>query len=300
MGILAVDWTAVGSVATGAAAIAAFLAILATLAGYYFQSRSDRAAKIRQNVQFLHGQQVQILPSINSGLLAIIDRQIREFRERLGSTATTSYILDQLSGDYVLFRASAMDSNLSSTAYSRMSDLWNEMNTRASDLRGALRIFSYACRVLTEEPRRVCDPGFTIGILEIMAQRGDLATLTIINSVDEFMDKLLVGQIQRAIDQFRDVSEKRIGQGSVFIGMLADGVLSLSDGKLLKLSGKRMPPPTLELLQENPLEAVSAAMRHLLPEFSEEELSPLRGVLDTWIACGPAPTVTQATGPSPK
>lgn len=286
MHVMAVDWTAVGSVATGAAAIAAFLTILATVAGFYFQSRSDRAAIIRQNIQFLHGKQAQVLPSINSGLLAITDRQIREFRERLGPTVTASYLLAQLSGDCTLFRASAMDSNLSSTVYSGLSDLWDEMNTRAFDLRGALRIFSYACGVLTDEPRGLCDPDFTIGNFDKLAQRGELAALSNVDNIDDLVNRLLSEQIEQATAQLRNVSEKRIGEGSVFIGILADKVLGLPDGKLLKLSGKQVPPATLELLQANPLSAVSAALRYLLPELSQEDLNTLRTVLDAWMASG--------------
>jgi hypothetical protein len=120
MNILAADWTAIGSIAGGLAAIAAFLAIVATVAVYLFQSRHDRAEIIRGNLQFLHGQQAQIVPSITSGLLVITYRQIREFRERLGPGATPVNLLDELFGknspanDRPLFQASALDSNLSS------------------------------------------------------------------------------------------------------------------------------------------------------------------------------------------
>jgi hypothetical protein len=80
------DWTAIGSIAGGFGTVAAFLAIMVTIAVYFFQNRGEKAAAVRQNLQFLHGQQIQVVPSIAAGLLAIMDRQIREFRERLGQT----------------------------------------------------------------------------------------------------------------------------------------------------------------------------------------------------------------------
>jgi hypothetical protein len=96
MNILADNWTAIGSIAGGFAAIFAFGAIVVTIFIYFSQSKGLKAAAVRQDLQFLHGQQTQILPSIKSGLLALIDKQIREFRKRLGPDATPSYLLDQL------------------------------------------------------------------------------------------------------------------------------------------------------------------------------------------------------------
>lgn len=308
MNILAVNWTATGSIFGGAAALAAFLTIAATVVVYYFQSRGDKAATIRQDLQFLHGQQVQVLPSIESGILAIIDRQIREFRERLGSTATSSYFLDelfgniqlpgndQLPGNRSLFRASAMNSNLSSTTYSRMSDIWDGINMRAFEFRGALRIFSYACEVLTEELRRLCGPDFTTSILDTMARRGDRAALSKIESLDELVNKLLTDHIELANRRFKDVYKETIGQGCFFIGMLTDLTLGLSDKALLKLSHKNVQQPTLDLFKANPSEAISASMGHLLPELSEQDLSPLRKVLKRW---GPAPVDARPAGSHP-
>ena len=157
---------------------------------------------------------------------------------------------------------------------------------KAFEFRGALRIFSYACEVFTEEPRRLCDPDFTTGILDTMARRGDRAALSKIESLDKLVNKLLTDHIELANRQFKDVYKETIGQGSYFIGMLTDLTLGLSDKDLLKLSRKNVQQPTLDLLKANPSEAISASMGHLLPELSEQDLSPLRKVLKSW---GPAP-----------
>jgi hypothetical protein len=290
MNVLAVNWTAVGSVLTGVAALAAFLAIVATVAVYRFQSRRDKVAAIRRNLQFLHGQQAQIVPSIKSGLLAIIDRQIRGFREQLGPGATPSYLLDELFGngqssrDRFLFLASALDSNLSSTAYSRMSEIWDELNLKARDCRGALRLFSFACQVLTRESRRLCDPETTIGLLDIMAQGGDRDALSKIDDTDELVNRLLSCQIglakERVVDSQGEIGT--IGQGCFFIGMLADVILRLSDRKVLRLARKELRQPDLDMLEKSPREAIEASLANLQSTLPEDDLRKLKVVLGDW------------------
>jgi hypothetical protein len=277
-------------------------AVVATFVIYFFQSRhdkaatkqnedQDRAAGIRQDIQFLHGQQTQVLPSIESGILAIIDRQIREFRHHLGSTATPECFLDRIFDDQALFKASAMDSNLSSTTYSRMNDLWGEINLKALEFRGALRIFWYACAALTEDSRHLCAPDFTISILKTMARRGERRSLSKIDSLDELVNRLIsdeVDEIQQATGQFKAVTN-RIAQGSVFLGMLTDKAFCLSDDGLVNLSKKNVPQPGVSLLKTDPSKAISTSMDHLMPELSEDDLKPLRDVLKCW-----DPTVAQA------
>ena len=299
MNNLAVIWTAVGS-------IAAFLAILATIAVYLFQSRGDKAAGIRQNLQFIHGQQTQVVPSIESGLVAIIDRQIREFREHLGS-ATPSYFLEQLfgndepSGDRSLFLASALDSNLSSTTYSRMSDIWDGLNMKAFEFRGLLRIFSYACEILTAECRRLCGPEFTVGILDIMAEREDRDALDKIHSLDELVNRLLADQVRLARCQFAQVHKERIGQGCFFLGMLADIILRLPDTDLLKLARTNVQQPLLDELKKTPCQAIESSLDLLAKESSlnlqeklrEKDIRRLHDVLHGW---DPQPADAQPTG----
>jgi hypothetical protein len=296
--MLAVDWTAVGSIAGGFGAISAFLAILATVAVYLFQSTGDKATAIRQNLQFIHGQQLQIIPSIESGLLATIDRQTRDFRERLGPAAKPDYFIDQLFGNHQttcgrpLFRASALDSNLSSATYARICDIWEGMNMKASEYRGALRIFSYACEVLTEESRRLFLPEFTISILDAMAERGDRDAFSKVNSLDELVNILLSSQIELASRQFTDVYKEKIGQGCFFIGMLADMVLRLSDRELVKLARKNVQQPRIGELKTSPCQALETSLGHLAPKLPEQELTALRGVLHRW---APQPTGAQPT-----
>src|SRR5262249_41326319 len=261
-------WTAAGWIATGSGVIAAFRAIAVSVITYFSQRRADKAAASRGILQFLHSQQTQITRSIGSGFLATIDRQIREFRERLGPAAEPSYFLDQLFGngqpsdDRSLFRASALDSNLSSTMYIRMSDVWDGMNMKAFELRGALRIFSYASQVLTGEARRLCAPENTTRILDIMARRGARDILSKINSLDELVNKLLSDQIEIASRQF--ASEKdRIGQGCDFIGALADITLRLSDKELLKLARKVVKQLSYDELDKEPCQAIETSLDNL-------------------------------------
>jgi hypothetical protein len=287
---LAADWTAIGSIAGGLGAVAAFLAILVTVAVYLFQSRHDRAEAIRKDLQFIHGQQAQIVPSITSGLLVIIYRQIREFRDCLGPGASPSDLLDQLFGEdpssnnRSLFQASALDSNLSSATYSRMSDIWDGLDLKARELSGALRVFSYACQVLTQQSRHLCDPGTTTDVLDTLAESGDRDVLSAIDDIDELTNRLLSAQIDLVKRQDADPQKRiqRIGQGCFFIGMLSDLIRRLPDKDLLRLSRKDVQPPDIDQLKENPREAIEASLDHLRPTLPERHLDALKAVIGRW------------------
>ena len=301
MNILADSWTATGSIATGFGAIAAFLAIAATVLVYRSESIGNKAAAIRQNLQFIHSQQTQVTRSIESGFLATINRQIREFRKRLGSTAEPSYFLDQLfgngqsSGDRFLFRASALDSNLSSTMYIRMSDIWDGMNMKAFEFRGALRIFSYASQVLTEEARRLCAPENTTLILDIMAKRGCRETLSEYDNLDELVNRLLSDQIDLASDQL-EVEEDIIRQGCAFIGKLGDKTLLLKDKELLKLARKNVDQFGFDELDNNPRQVIEKSLGNLRPTLSEGDLTDLYNIVHCW---APQSAGTLSTEPHP-
>lgn len=287
MNILADNWTAIGSIATGVGAVAAFLAIVVTVLVYRSQSRRDKAAAIQEKLQFLHSQQTQVVQSIESGFLAVIERQMREFRERLGSTADPGYFLDQLfgdvqsSGDRCLFQASALDSNLSSTMYARMSDIWDRINMTAFEFRGALGIFACACRALTREARRLCAPETTASILDIMAMQGARDSFSRIECLDELVNRLLSDQLELAKQQFED-ELKRIRMGCFFITTLADKALQASDGNLLKLARKKVHQPDLNELDKHPSDVIKTSLDHVRPMLSEKDYCELRGVLDSW------------------
>jgi hypothetical protein len=288
MGVLAVDWNAVGSVAGGLGAIAAFLAILATVAVYASQRSGDQARAIRQNLQFLHGQQLQVAASVETGLLAVVSRQTREFRDSLGAAGRPSYFLDQVFGDggptcsRHLFRASALDSCLSSPAYGRLSSIWDEMNMRASEFRGALRVFSYACEILTEESRQLFMPEFTFIVLDAIAERGDRASLRKIRSLDKLTDTLLASQVELTTRQFADGYRDRIGQGCFFIGMLADIMLQLPDRELLRLSRQDAVPLSIEELQADPGQALATLLSRMESRIPVQDLRALHDVLRRW------------------
>jgi hypothetical protein len=280
MNTLAVDWTAVGSIATGVGALAAFLTIAVTFLVYRFQGRGNKAGAIRQKLQFIHSRQAQVTQSIESGFLATIERQIREFHRRLGPTAKPSYFLDQLfgngqaSGHRSLFRASALESNLSSTMYTRMSDIWDGMNMKAFEFRGALRIFSYVSQVMTEEARRLCAPENTTLILDIMAKRGCRETLSEICDPNDLVNTLLSDQIKLASDQL-ECETSRIRHGCAFIGRLADKTLGLSDKELLKLERKKVAQLSFDELDNDPRRAIETSLGNLRPTLSEEDLTAL-------------------------
>jgi hypothetical protein len=305
------DWTALGSIATGIGSFATFLTILVTILLYRRQSRANKAAAIRQSrdnkaaairesrdnkaaairesLQFIHSRQTQVTRSIESGFLATIERQIRQFRQSLGSTAEPSYFLDQLFGngqdsdDRSLFRASALGSNLSSTMYIRMSDIWDGMNMKAFELRGALRIFSYVSLVMTEEARDLCAPDNTTCILRIMAEHGARETLCKIRSLDELVNELLSGQIKLASRQL-EKEQNKLRQACSLIGRLADDALRLSDEELLKLAEKKVRQLGFEDLFKDPPQAIKTSLGDLRPTFLEKELNDLCKIVDCWFS----------------
>ena len=238
---------------------------------------------------------MQVLSLLNLGLEAIICRQIREFKEYLGPHAKSDYFIHQLFDNHALFCASAADSNLSSDAYSKMSGVWDQINAKAFEFRGAMHIFSYACRALIEEPYRLCDPGFTVSILDAMEDCGQRAAVEGINNLDELANRVISELTRLAVGRFEGAYKQSIERGSVFVGMLADMALCLSDRKLLKLSRKRPLQPSLDSLKANLLDVVSASLDHLRPELTEKDLQDLHNVLNGWKEGRPPPVESQTT-----
>jgi hypothetical protein len=289
-----INWTAVGS-------IAAMFAVVATFIVYFFQrisdkaaaiqkERQDRAAVIRQDIQFLHGQQAQIAPSLKSGLAGLIDRQVREFGEHLGADTPPRYVLDELlgdgqtPGDRFLFRASAQNSNLSSVVYIRMNDIWYGLDIKARQFRGALRIFSYACQILAQECSHLCDPDTAVSLLDTMAKRGDRDILEESRNINELVNGLLSVQIRLAENRSGETQEaiKRIGHACFFIGMLADLMLRLPDTDLLMLSDMEVPQPDIEKLTKHPRQAIEESLGNLRSALSAPNMEHLTGVLGRW------------------
>lgn len=289
-----INWTAVGS-------IAAMFAVVATFIVYFFQrnndkaaaierERQDKAAAIRQDIQFIHGQQAQIAPSIQAGILGLIDNQIRDFGERLGAGTQPGCMLDELFGEGqglrngFLFRASIQDSNLSSVIYTRMNAIWDGLDVKARQFRGALRVFSFTCQILAQECRHLCGEGTTINILDTMAQRGDRDSLMESNSIGELVNRLLSAQIELAESPSGETQAaiNRIGQGCFFTGMLADLMLRLPDGDLLSLADTEVTQPDLERITKQPRDAIQESLNNLRAKLPESSLAVLTEVLGRW------------------
>ena len=289
-----INWTAIGS-------IAAMFAVVATFIVYFFQRNNDKAAAIergkqdkataiRQDIQFIHGQQAQIVPSIQAGILGLIDNQIREFGERLGAGTPPCYMLDELFGrgqspsNGFLFRASIQDSNLSSIIYTRMNGIWDGLDVQARQFRGALRIFSFTCQMLAQECRHLCGVGTTIHILDTMAQRGDRDSLEESRGMDELVNRLLSAQVELAESPTGETQAaiSRIGQGCFFTGMLADLLLRLPDGDLLSLADTEVTQPDLEKITKQPRDAIQESLDNLRIKLPESSLAVLTEVLDRW------------------
>jgi hypothetical protein len=165
--------------------------------------------------------------------------------------------------------------------YIRMSDIWDGMNMKAFELRGALRIFSYVSLVMTEEARDLCAPDNTTRILDIMAGRGARETLCKIRSLDELVNRLLSDQIKLASRQL-EIEQNKIRQGCALISLLADKTLRLSDNKLLELVEKNVHQLGFDELFKYPRQAIKTSLGNLRPTFSEEDLTAFCEGVDCW------------------
>jgi hypothetical protein len=152
-----------------------------------------------------------------------------------------------------------------------MSDIWDGLDLKAREFRGALRIFSYACEVLTQECRRLCDPETTTGILDTMAERGDRDALGKSHSIDDLVNRLLSDLIELAQSRAAGTQRRieRIAQGCFFIGMLADLILRLPDKDLLTLASREVEQPDLDQLRKEPRKAIEESLGRLQPPLPE-------------------------------
>jgi len=285
MELLATNWEAIGSVATGIAALAAFAGLLPASIIHYRQYRHDRATIIRQRIQFIAAQHEQVLISIQVAFPTIIDRQIRQLRDSLGASATPADFLDAVFNNNALFLTSAMDTCLSSVAYSRMNDLWNQINQKASEFGGAFRIFFYACHLLTIEPYRVCSATFSGNIIASMKANKVPETLEDSDNLDALTNKLRTMQVQVATQIFMASSRNKIQQASRFVSELAEATLNLQDVPLLKLSRKKIIDPSSDQKIHNEiyfLDKIDESIHDLMPELPNAALVQLRETLKEW------------------
>jgi len=279
MGLLAVNWDAIGSVATGLAAVAAFLGIVPSLYVYRRQDRRDRETTIVQRIQVIAAETDRVQPLIQLAFPTVMDSQVRQLRQNLGDSVTSAEFLDALFNSSALFLTSGMEGNLSSAVYTRMNDLWDQINQTSAEFRGALRIFYYACYGLTLEPYAICTPTFTKNILDSMKKTGAVEPYHAVANLDTLTNQLLTTVITVGTQIYLARSDGQIEQAARFVSELSEITLNLPEGVLLKLSRKRVatPSPTQDVRTK-----VELALRDLSPEIPEQSLAQLRDRLAKW------------------
>src|SRR5580704_3747099 len=182
-----VNWTAVGSVFTAIAAIAAIGGILPALYVYRRQDRLSRGSAVRREMRsVLNGcKDIESLTAMS--ISAIVDMQVRTFRKRLGPSATANTFRTNFfaEGNFVIWSA-YQEACWESPAFSRLSDLWTSVDRASSDLRGALQIFYYATRLVVGASLAMCFPNSSLLILEQMRNDSKLKDQYItIENLDE-------------------------------------------------------------------------------------------------------------------
>jgi hypothetical protein len=140
----ATNWTAVGSLSTFGAAAVALVAVLVTLWVYSRQNRLARVAVIRSLMAVVLRSSGQIYSLTLESAIVMAESEVRAFRDKLGSSADADtfrkYFFQQ--DYYFVVWSSVIAGYVTSPAYSRLSDLWDEIDKASAELRGTLKIFS--------------------------------------------------------------------------------------------------------------------------------------------------------------
>ena len=240
MVLLAVDWTAIGSVSTAIAAIAAFIGIVPALYVYRRQSRQSMASDIRKLVRRISNTSREIGSATGMSVAAIVDAQVSAIRQKLGSSATAdtfrAVFFDE--GNFVLWSA-YQEACWQSPAYSHLNELWTTIDRDSSELRGAFRILYYVTRLVVAASTAMCFPSSSLRILELM--RHDPEVKRRYSSMDNLDELTLAVSSElgmRVMDVWRMGFQDRLSYGQRFAEDLSNALSNLSDSSILKLALK--------------------------------------------------------------
>lgn len=277
-----VNWTAVGSVFTAIAALAAIGAILPALYVYRRQDRLSRSSEIRREMRSVLNGCKDIRDLTGMSISAIVDVQVRTFRKRLGPSATANSFRENFfAKDNFIIWSSYQEACWESPAFSRLSDLWSSVDRASSELRGLLQIFYYVTRFVVGDSLAMCFPTSSLLILEQMRNDSKLKDqYASIESLDELTLIVSTQLGSRMMDVYRMGYDDRIECGVAVLTGLYQAMANLTDKSLLQLSLKGVP-----LASEGDNIDIDDIER-LLPEFdnylSRSLLEGVRNQLPHW------------------
>lgn len=238
MGLSSTDWTALGSIFT---AIAAIIALLVGILPYRQQNRLARATALRGLVRtVLHdSQEIYDLTAYASSVIP--DAQVRAFRAQLGLTATADDFRKFFFTDRsVLVATSFIGASLDSPAYTRLNELWNDIDRTSAELPGRLRILYDAAALIVSDSQQICFPDASVGIAYEMAGDGEfMARCQDINNIDILVITLSQELVKRTHSGSFQKAEACLDHGRSFVDSLAGTVQDLRDARLRDLSSDR-------------------------------------------------------------
>jgi hypothetical protein len=210
---------------------------------YRRQNRLARAAATRALIGVVLRDSRQIYYVTLESAIEVAESGIRAFRKKLGSSADACtfrrYFFQK--NNFVVW-SSFMTGYMASPAYSRLSNLWDEIDQASSELRGALKILHYSAQVIAENSRRACQPTVsfilapslvvTASVSSFQIRHGRVGTRQL-GIVPYFFDKKL--------HKVLDPNMQRLEYMVSFVEGIYAVISEMTDRSVLSLSSDRKP-----------------------------------------------------------
>jgi hypothetical protein len=238
----ATNWTAVGSLSTFGAAAVALVAVLVTLWVYSRQNRLARVAVIRSLMAVVLRSSGQIYSLTLESAIVMAESEVRAFRDKLGSSADADtfrkYFFQQ--DYYFVVWSSVIAGYVTSPAYSRLSDLWDEIDKASAELRGTLKIFKYSAKLITDTSRFACYPQLSLSLVEKMRHDPKLAaSYDNISNLDELTLAVATKLGRKLYKELTPYVPDRLYYVASFVEDLYAAIGSMKDRYVLRLTWDR-------------------------------------------------------------
>jgi hypothetical protein len=279
---LAINWTAVGSLSTGIAAIAAFCGILPVVYVYRRQDQRDRATAIRQQVRTISNDSAEVSTLTAIAVVSVSDLQIRAFRNKLGSSATAeTFCRYFFMADNFPTGSSMMEGCLASATFVRLSDDWSRLDRVSSELQGALRILFYAARLTAGASINTCFPvSSTLILNNIRSDRKLMDSYKKIDNLDDLTIAISMELGKWMSGVYGLAFQEQIELGNKFITEFSKAVSNLTDRSLLRLAYKGIRSEDTETGEF--IDDATKLITYLEPELAPQTIEEFRNQLDRW------------------
>jgi hypothetical protein len=243
--LAATDWSAVESLSTFGAAVVAAVTVLVTLWVYSRQNRMARAANIRSLMGAVFRDSGQIVYLTFGSAIEVAESGVHEFRNKLGSSADADtfrkYFFVQQDDEFHWVVYSAFTAGyVASPAFSRLSGLWDGMDKASAELRGKLKIFNYAAKLVADASIDACYPTLSFNLVQEMRRdRGLADSYKKITNLDELTLAAATKLGQMLHDDLGPGWVIRLRELVRFVEELYAAITDMTDRSVLKLTSDR-------------------------------------------------------------